>query len=374
MGKLTADLVRRLKPSDKNRRHSDGDGLSLVVRPNGSKAWQVRLGKTDHGIGAYPGVKLAEARQKAQAKRNDVDVTPPTPRATTFADVAELYIRTHEPTWKTPKTAATLRSRLATYAYPALGARPIKGIRREDVTPVLMAIWTDKPTVGRKLKQLMGKVFVHAMAHGWAESNPVDDVVSQALPKTAITKSHHESLPYADVQAALRIAATSTSGASVRLCYRWQILTASRPGEARAARWQDMDMQGRTWTIPGDMMKSGREHRVPMSSQAADILNEAMALMDGSGLVFPGRSAGKPLGDMTLTALLRSTGLTSTATMHGFRTTFKTWCMEQTDTPWAVGEAALSHTLGNSTEQAYARTDLFDRRRELMQHWADFTG
>ena len=375
MGKLTAEMVRRLRPSDKNRRHSDGDGLSLVVRPNGSKAWQVRIGKADQGIGAYPGVKLAQARRDAQARRNTaVEAPPSTPKVKTFAAVAELYIRFNEPTWKHPKTAADLRSRLATYAYPAFGATPVDRIRRPDVMAVLEAVWTVRPTVGRKLKQLMGRVFVHAMAHGWAEVNPVDETVTQALPKTAITRAHFKSLSYADVQTALRIAATSTSRASVRLCYRWQILTAARPGEARAARWQDMDMTGRTWTIPGDMMKSGREHRVPMSSQAVDVLTEAMALMDGSGLVFPGRSAGQPLGDMTLTALLRSTGLSETATMHGFRTTFKTWCMEQTDTPWAVGEAALSHTLGNSTEQAYARTDLFDRRRDLMQAWADFTG
>ena len=133
-----------------------------------------------------------------------------------------------------------------------------------------------------------------------------------------------------------------------------------------------MDLQGRTWTIPGDMMKSGREHRVPLSTQAVDVLKEAMALMDGSGLVFPGLKGA--LSDMTLTKLLRDNDLADRATVHGFRTSFKTWCMETTNTPWAVGEAALAHTLGNSTEQAYARTDLFDRRRDLMQHWADFTG
>ena len=119
------------------------------------------------------------------------------------------------------------------------------------------------------------------------------------------------------------------------------------------------------------MMKSGREHRVPLSSQALDVLRAAMTLMDGSGLVFPG--AVGPLSDQTLNQLLGAVGLADKATVHGFRTSFKTWSMETTDTPWAVGEAALAHTLGNSTEQAYARTDLFDRRRDLMQTWADYT-
>ena len=119
------------------------------------------------------------------------------------------------------------------------------------------------------------------------------------------------------------------------------------------------------------MMKSGREHRVPISIQAVAALKEAADLMDGSGLVFPGLNG--PLSDMTLTKLLRDNGLADRATVHGFRTSFKTWCMETTDTPWAVGEAALAHTLGNSTEQAYARTDLFERRRDLMEQWADFT-
>ena len=380
MGTLTAKLVASFKPQAKNRRHNDGDGLSLVVRPNGSKAWQVRIvengRKTDRGIGSYPEVKLAEARRKAQEIRADVsasrELQAPISHVPTFAQVAELYLKANAPTWRHHKTEADMRTRFENSAYPAFGNTPVDCIRRSDVMGLLETEWTAKPAASRKLKQALSRAFVYALARDWVTANPVDAAVSQALPKTPATRENFRSLPYQQVADALRQVDGSTAGPSVKLCFRWLILTASRSGEARNARWQDIDLQGRTWTVPGDMMKSGREHRVPLSIQAVAVLKEAMALMDGSGLVFPGLNG--PLSDMTLTKLLRGNGLAAKATVHGFRTTFKTWCMETTDTPWAVGEAALAHTLGNSTEQAYARTDLFERRRDLMQAWADFTG
>jgi integrase len=375
MGKLTAGYVQRLKSTDKNRRYSDGDGLSLVVRPNGSKAWQLRIKKTDHGLGSYPTVKLAEARRKATDMRSAAaagrSVDEVVAAVPSFQTVAEMYLKANAPTWRHHKTEGDTRTRLESYAYPSFGTTPVDRIRRRDVMDVLTPIWTDKPAVGRKLKQAMNRVFIHALARDWVTVNPVDEAVGQALPKTPATREHFRSMPYPAVPAAMLTVAGGPSSDAVRLCFRWLVLTASRSGEARNARWQDIDLKNRTWTIPGSMMKSGREHRVPLSTQAAQVLTDAGPLMDGSGLVFPG--ANGALSDMTLTKLLRGNGLAETATVHGFRTSFKTWCMETTDTPWAVGEAALAHALGNSTEQAYARTDLFDRRRDLMQLWADYT-
>ena len=296
MGNLTAVLVQRFKPTDKHRRYSDGGGLSLVVRPNGSKAWQVRIvqdgRKTDRGIGSYPDVKLAEARHKAQDMRKAAsdgrEAAAVLPNVPTFAKVADLYLKANAPTWRHPKTAADMRTRFETYAFPAFGNTPVDRIRRSDVMAVLETVWTAKPAVGRKLKQALSRVFVYALARDWVAVTPVDAAVSQALPKTPATRDHFRSLPYQDVPDALRLADASTAGPSVKLCFRWLILTASRSGEARYARWQDMDLQGRTWTIPGDMMKSGREHRVPLSAQAVAVLQEAMALMDGSGWCFRG--------------------------------------------------------------------------------------
>ena len=378
MGKLTAGFVQRLKPTDKNRRYSDGDGLSLMVRPNGSKAWQVRLvadgRKTDKGIGAYPAVRLAEARVKAKARREqviagrgEVEVVNTVP---TFKVVAEKYIASSAPTWRNHKTAIDTRSCLENYVYPVFGDTPVNDIRRAEVLAVLEGIWTSKPAAAKKLRQRVRSVFDYALDREYIEVNPAAHFTSASLPPTG-NGTHFRALPYQEASEALTTISSSSSSLAVRLCLKWLVLTAARSGEARGARWQDIDLDARVWTIPGDRMKAGVEHRVPLSDQAMDVLDEAATLKDESGLLFPGVKG--ELSDMTLTRLLRDNGLAPRTTVHGFRTSFKTWCMETTDTPWAVGEAALAHTLGNSTEQAYARTDLFDRRRDLMQEWGDFT-
>ena len=378
MGKLTASYVQRLKPTDKNKRYADGDGLSLMVRPNGSKAWQVRLinadgTKTDKGLGAFPSVRLAEARSKAKARRAqavgpsaEVVATVPT-----FKAVAEKYIEANAPIWRHHKTAIDTRRRLELNAYPVFGDTPVKLIRRAEVLDVLENIWTDKPQAAKKLRQCVRAVFDYALDREYIEVNPAAHFTRASLPPTG-NGTHFRALPYQDVSEALTTISASSSSLAVRLCFKWLVLTSARSGEARGARWTDIDLEARVWTVPGERMKSGVEHRVPLSHQAMAVLDEAAPLKDDSGLVFPGVK-GKPLSDMTLTKVLRDNGLAAKTTVHGFRTSFKTWCMETTDTPWAVGEAALAHTLGNSTEQAYARTDLFDRRRVLMQEWADFT-
>ena len=379
MGKLTASFVQRVKATDKNKRHSDGDGLSLMVRPNGSKAWQVRIvnsngTKTDLGLGAFPGVRLAEARTLAKARRAALvegQETPATSTMPTFKVVAEKYIASSAPTWKHHKTANDTRSRLEKYAYPVFGDKPISDIRRAEVLDVLEGIWTDKPAAAKKLRQRVRSVFDYALDREYIDSNPAAHFTRASLPPTG-NGTHFRALPYQEVSDALTTISTSSSSLAVRLCFKWLVLTSARSGEARGARWQDIDLEARVWTVPGERMKSGVEHRVPLSHQAMAVLDEAAVLKDDSGLVFPGVK-GKQLSDMTLTKLLRDNGLAAQATVHGFRTSFKTWCMETTDTPWAVGEAALAHTLGNSTEQAYARSDLFERRRDLMEHWSDFT-
>ena len=384
MAKLTPGFIKGLKSTDKHRRFSDGDGLSLVVRPNGSKAWQVRIinpggSKTDKGIGAYPDVGLAAARREAKVLRERaasarVGAEGPAVEASTvptFSAVAEMYIKANAPTWRHPKTEADTRTRLRDYAYPAFGDVPINLIRRGDALDVIERIWTAKPAAAKKLRQRMRAVFDYALDREYVEVNPAAHFTRASLPPTG-NGTHFRALPYQDVSEALTTISSSSSSLAVRLCFKWLVLTAARSGEARGARWQDIDLDARVWTIPGDRMKAGVEHRVPLSHQAMAVLDEAAPFKDDSGLVFPGVK-GKPLSDMTLTKVLRDNGLADKATVHGFRTSFKTWCMETTDTPWAVGEAALAHTLGNSTEQAYARTDLFDRRRDLMQQWADFT-
>ena len=180
-------------------------------------------------------------------------------------------------------------------------------------------------------------------------------------------------MPYQEVGSALETAESSQASIPAKLCFRFLVLTAARSGEARGATWDEIDLEDRVWRIPPERMKAGTGHRVPLSVQALDRLREASALRDDTGLVFPSAlRPGSPMSDMTLMKILRSTGLAERATVHGFRSSFKNWTLEQTDTPWAVSEAALAHILGNSTEQAYARSDLFERRRLLMQMWADY--
>ena len=219
----------------------------------------------------------------------------------------------------------------------------------------------------------MRTVFRWGMAHRFMETNPAGEAIDGALPPMPKVRAHLRSLPYHEVGSALETVEASQASIPAKLCFRFLILTASRSGEARGASWDEIDMQGQEWRIPSERMKSGIEHRVPLSRQALELLGAASALRDEDGLVFPSpMKSGSPMSDMTLTKILRSTGLAERATVHGFRSSFKNWTLEQTDTPWAVSEAALAHTLGNSTEQAYARSDLFERRRPLMQQWADY--
>ena len=374
MAKLTALKVKSVKPRDKTQRLGDGDGLYFVCRPNGSKAWVLRIregGKrTDRGLGRYPTVSLSQAREKAAALREQAEQPPAAP---SFKAVAELYIQANAPTWRGLKTVGNTRAQLAAYAHPVFGDTPVDRITRADVLAALLPIWTDKPSASRKLRQRIRAVFAFALAHEWIETNPAGEAIGAALPRTPAVKEHFRAMAYQDVADALAVVEASTAGLAAKLCFRFLVFTAARSGEARGATWDEIDLNAQTWTVPGARMKAGVEHRVPLSQQALGVLQQARSLDDGSGLVFPSpMKPGHELSDMALTKVLRSTGLADRATVHGFRTSFKTWCMETTDTPWAVGEAALAHTIGNSTEAAYARSDLFERRRTVMQEWAAY--
>ena len=254
-----------------------------------------------------------------------------------------------------------------------IGDVRIDRITQADVLAAL-SIWTTKPSIARKLRQRIRAVFAYAQAHGHIEFNVAGEIINAALPAMPSVKEHFRALLYQEVGSALETVEASQASIPAQLFFRFLVLTAARSGEARGATWSEVDVDAATWSIPGSRMKAGREHRVPLSKHALDVLKQAYRLDDGSGLCFPSAlKPGRQLSDMTLTKLLRSIGLAPRATVHGFRTTFKTWCMEQTDTPWVVSEAALAHVLGNSTEQAYARSDLFERRRALMQQWTDLT-
>ena len=377
---LSATRVKALRVAG---RYSDGGGLHLFVGKTGHKSWVLRVTidgrRRDIGLGGFPSVSLAQARAKAAdhraaiAQGRDPVAEKRALAMPTFREAAHTVHEANRPRWRNDKHSVSWMQTLERHAMPVLGNMHLDRIDRGDVLRVLTPIWTTRPETARRVRQRMRTVFRWAMAHGFIESNPAGEAIDGALPPMPKVKAHLRALPYQEVGAALETVDASQASMAARLCFRFLVLTAARSGEARGATWSEVDLRGKVWRIPARRMKAGMEHRVPLSKQALDVLSEASVLRDESGLVFPSPlKEGAAMSDMTLTKVLRSVGLGDRATVHGFRSGFKNWTMEQTDTPWAVSEAALAHTLGNSTEQAYARSDLFERRRTLMQQWADY--
>ena len=378
--KLSATRVRALRQPG---RYSDGDGLHLFIHKSGRKSWVQRITvegrRRDIGLGGYPAVSLAQARKRASDNRETIgngrDPVAEKRRAAmpTFGQCAYTVHEVNKPRWRNGSHTSAWIQTLERHAFPKIGNKPIDTISRTDVLAVLTPIWSTKPETARRVRQRMRTIFRWAMANELIEANPAGEAIDGALPSMPKVKAHLRALPYQEVGQALRIVDASQTSPASKHCFRFLVFTAGRSGEARGATWDEIDLRAATWTIPGSRMKAGVEHRVPLSDQSLEVLMLAHQLEDGSGLCFPSpMRSGRMLSDMTLTKILRVNGLAERATVHGFRTSFRTWTMEQTDAPWAVGEAALAHQLGGSVEQAYARSDLFDRRRALMQQWADY--
>ena len=377
---LSATRAKALKDPG---RYADGGGLHLYISKAGGKSWVQRITidrrRRDIGLGAFPSVGLAQAREKAADNRaavaegRDPVAEKHSPAMPTFREAARAVHAANKPRWRNDRHSASWMQTLERHAMPTLGNTPLDRVDRGAVLRVLTPIWTTRPETARRVRQRMRTVFRWGMAHGFMESNPAGEAIDGALAPMPKVKAHLRTLQYPDVSAAVETVAASAASVAAKQCFRFLVLTAARSGEARGATWEEIDIAGQEWRIPSRRMKAGMEHRVPLSRQALDVLGEAMVLRDESGLVFPSPlKAGAPMSDMTLTKILRAVGLADRATVHGFRSSFKDWTLEQTDTPWAVSEAALAHVLGNSTEQAYARSDLFERRRTLMQQWADY--
>ena len=377
---LSATRVKALKEPG---RYSDGGGLHLFISKAKRKSWVLRITidgrRRDIGLGGYPSVTLANAREKAYRHRaaiadgRDPLVEKHAPAMKTFKEAAYKFHAENKPRWNNAKHTANWIQSLERHAFPKLGNISLDRIDRSHVLRVLNPIWTDIPEAARRVRQRMRTVFKWAMAHRFMESNPAGEAIDGALRPMPKVKAHFRALAYQDVGSALVTIEASQASIAAKLCFRFLVLTAARSGEARGATWNEIELEDQLWRIPSQRMKADKDHRVPPCRQARELLQEVCSLRDESGLVFPSpQKRGAQLSDMTLTKLLRSVGLGKRATVHGFRSSFKDWALEQTNMPWAVSEAALAHTLGNSTEQAYARSDLFERRRVLMQSWADY--
>ena len=326
-------------------------------------------------------VSLAKARERAFANRVAIaDGGNPLAekrkaRTPTFRHAAEQTFEANKPRWRSAKHAANWIASIEKDAFPTLGDLPVDEIGREQVLRILTPIWTSRPERARRVRQRIRAILQWCQAHGFVEHNAAGEVIDGALPSMASKAQHFRALPYQEVPEALQVVEASTASLPARLCLRFVVLTAARSGEARGATWSEIDTEAREWRIPAHRMKAGVEHRQPLSDAAIDVLERARSLDDGSGLIFPSPTRrGKPLSDMTLTKVLRDNGLAERTTVHGFRSAFRDWAAECTDAEHAVMELALAHQVGSAVERAYARSDLRDRRRELMARWAAFLG
>lgn len=368
--------------------HSDGGNLYLRVRDSNSRAWVFRYkvaGKVrEIGLGPLHTRSLAEARQVAEAMRKAVaagadpaDVIRPQEAQTpgkTFEQCAMEMIKSKRAGWKNAKHAQQWTNTLRDYAFPSIGAKQPADVTLADVKAILLPMWTAKTETAVRLRGRIEAVLDYAAVHDLCDGtrNParwkgtLDKVLPS--PRKVTVREHHAAAGYSDVPRIM--AALADKGHVSARCLTFTILTAARSGEARGALWSEIDVEAATWTIPASRMKAARPHRVPLPAPAVAILKAMLPLRrPGVDRVFPGARDGL-LSDVAVNKALHA--IAPDVTVHGFRSAFRTWCEEQTSYPRSVTEAALAHVNADKTEAAYQRSDLFDRRRELMRAWSDF--
>jgi integrase len=396
IGRLTALKLERLR--EKPGMHADGGGLYLQVK-NGGASWILRYqlnGRMRYmGLGPLTLFGLKAARAKAlDAKRLRYEGRDPlearrqarararleAAKAMTFQQAAETYIAAHKAGWQNAKHADQWTNTLATYAGPAIGAFPVQAIDTALVLKVLEPIWATKPETASRVRGRIEAILDWAKVRGYRDGeNPArwKGHLDHLLPARAKVRlvAHHAALPYGEI-AAFMTALQQQEGIAAR-ALEFAILTAARTSEVLGARWNEIDLNAKIWTVAVERMKARREHRVPLSKRVLVILEEMKSLHRGDGnsetpgFVFPGAKRGAPLSNMAFLMLLRRIGRND-LTAHGFRSTFRDWAAERTSFPAEVAEMALAHTVGDKVEAAYRRGDLFEKRGRLMEAWAAF--
>ena len=374
-------------------KYEDGGGLRLVVSPTGARKWVLRLtvrGKRrEMGLGSYPAISLAKAREDAAeyrsvaAQRGD----PLSARRTkhqgipTFTSCAAQYIRAHRRGWKNAKHARQWVSTLKTYARPKIGDKTVDTISTEDILGTLSPIWTSKNETAKRVQGRIENILDFAAAHQYRDAlNPARwrGHLDKLLPKPSRVKRvrHHPAMPYEDVPAFMAELVKDRSISAQAL--RFLILTAGRTGEVLQATWSEIDLANAIWTVPAERMKARREHRVPLSDAAYSIVT-GLPRVEGNPFLFPGTRSGAPLSNMALLQHMRGMGYgvggdRGDYVPHGFRSSFRDWSGEVSSFPRDVAEMALAHVIQNKVEAAYRRGDLFQKRRAMMQEWAAYVG
>ena len=366
------------------------NGLAMQISQTGSRSWILRYAdgkkRREMGLGSYPGMGLGDARRRANEEREKLDkgIDPILDRriarsalkmkrlaAITFEKAALAYMAAQESSWRNPKHAQQWRNSLESYAYPVIGSLLVADVNQNNVLTVLEPIWKTKTETASRLRGRIEQVLDWATVRGYREGlNParwrghLDKLLPS--PKKIAAVEHHAALPYSEMGAFMAVLRTQ-SGMGAR-ALEFGILTAARSGEVRGATWAEIDLPARRWVIPKDRMKANREHRVPLSDAAAEIL-AALPKLAESEFVFWSPRGGQ-LSDMALTAVLRR--MSVNAVPHGFRSTFRDWAAECTNYPNEAAEMALAHTVGDKVEAAYRRGDLLEKRALMMSDWAAY--
>jgi integrase len=389
IGRLTALKVEKAK---KPGMYCDGGGLYLRVTTEGTKSWVYRykLDKRPHwmGLGPLALYGLQEARQRAlDARKLRHEGLDPiesrralragerlaAAKTLSFKECATCYIRAHRAGWRNAKHAGQWEATLATYADPVIGALPVQSIDTALVMKVLEPIWREKPETANRLRGRTEAILNWAKVQGYRDGeNPARwrGHLDKLLPaRSKIRKvEHHAALPYQQLPAFLANLREQEGVAALAL--EFAILTAARSGEVLGAQWGEIDTAGKLWTIPAARMKAGKDHRVPLSPRALAILEQLKPVDAEQDCVFPGKS-GKPLNNNKMVRLVRQLGH-SDLTVHGFRSTFRDWAAERTNYQNHIVEMALAHAVGDKVEAAYRRSDLFEKRRKLLEAWTGF--
>ena len=384
---LSAAFCRTIAESG---RYADGNGLYLHVDPSGARRWVQRLvirGRSRGlGLGSYALVSLAEARELALANRklaraggDPLAAKRRTEGMPSFEEAAEKVIAIHSGGWKDGgKSAKQWRASLSEYAYGRIGDKGVDQVTTADVMAVVLPIWTSKHETAQRVRWRISAIMKWAIAQGYRSDNPAGEAIGAALPRRPVKVRHMPALPYREVAGAVAAVHASRGWVGAKLAFEFQVLTAARSAEVRLATWDEFDLGALMWTIPDTRMKAQREHRVPLCGRAVEILREAGRLSpaaaagnEPTGVVFPSRR-GMALSEGGISKLVKLLGIA--AVPHGFRSSFRDWAAEQTNHPREVIEAALAHVVQNQVEAAYARSDLFERRRVLMSDWAAYLG
>ncbi len=377
MGKLSATGV---KAASRPGRIGDGDGLFLIIQPGGTKSWVCRVQKNgnrrDFGLGSASKVTLAQARDRAREIRAWVELglDPLFERRKaqgipTFKEAALKVLAAHRKTWRNEKHEGQWLQTLISYAFPQIGDVKVSEITGPMIRNVLAEIWLTKPETARRVRQRIGTVLDWAYASGYRENEAPMRAISKGLPRQPKKDGHFAAMPYTNIPAFL-IQLRARESYS-RLALEFAILTATRSGEVRGALWEEIDFDQTLWRIARDRMKADREHVVPLCLRAIRIIERCAELrVRQCPIIFPGIRGDKPMSDMTLTKLLKE--MKQPYTAHGFRSAFRDWVSEETDHQGDVAEAALAHAVKDKTEAAYRRGNLLEKRRQLMEDWADF--